>query len=224
MWARSERERAMGCVNGSWVEGLCALSRWGHRHHRPTVDTRLEALTGRRRPDAVRTVGVLVYRGVSTAEIDRPVAVLADRLGANVSFVGVNCGPLPGVEPSRDVVADECVADAALPDWLVVPGGLGWRQVTGDAATMAWVTASALNARGVLAISTGSLILASAGLLDGLDATGHWLAFDDLERLGAHASHTRTAGNGRIVTASGALPATEVAAEFADRLTWSCPS
>ena len=130
---------------------------------------------------------MLVYRGVSTAEIDVPVSVLADRLGASVLFVGTEPGVLPGVEPSRDVVVDVVAADAALPDWLVVPGGLGWRRVIDDRATMAWLAKAGTQARGVLAISTGSLLLASAGLLDGLDATGHWLAIDDLERLGAHA-------------------------------------
>ena len=164
---------------------------------------------------------MLVYRGVSTAEIDVPVSVLADRLGATVLFVGTEPGVLPGVEPSRDVVVDVVAADAALPDWLVVPGGLGWRRVIDDRATMAWLTKAGTKARGVLAISTGSLLLASAGLLDGLDAAGHWLAIDDLERLGAHALRERVADAGRIMTASGALPAAQVAAAFADKVSWS---
>jgi hypothetical protein len=62
---------------------------------------RVEALGGRQREGPAPTVGVLVYRGVSTAEIDIPVTVLADRLGAHVLFVGVESGMLPGVEPSR---------------------------------------------------------------------------------------------------------------------------
>ncbi len=200
------------------------MNRWLYRRHRPPVAPVLDALTGRTRPDAMCSVGVFVYRGVSTSEIDRPVSVLADRLGADVVFVGALDGVVPGVEPSRNVVVDASVADAALPDWLVVPGGLGWRRVIDDPATMAWLTASGEHARGILAISTGSLILAAAGLLDGLDATSHWLAMDDLERLGAHARRERVAGTGRIVTASGALPAAEAAAEFADRLTWSRPA
>ena len=197
--------------------------RWARRH-RPVVSRRLDALTGRTRPGHRSTVGVLVYRGVSTAEIDLPVSVLADRLGANVVFVGTEAGVVPGVEPSRDVVVDVLAADAAIPDWLVVPGGLGWRRVIDDPATMAWLASAGAQARGVLAISTGSLLLASAGLLDGLDAAGHWLAFDDLERLGAHARRERVADAGRIMTASGALPAAQVAAEFAVKVSWSCPA
>jgi putative intracellular protease/amidase len=199
------------------------MHRW-HRRHRPIAEPILDALTGRHRSDSACTVGVFVYRGVSTSEIDRPVALLAERLGASVVFVGARAGVVPGVEPSRNVVVDVAVADAALPDLLVVPGGLGWRRVIDDPATLTWLTAAGEHARGILAISTGSLIVASAGLLEGLDATSHWLALDDLERLGAHARRERVAGSGRIVTASGALPATQVAVEFADRLTWSCPA
>ena len=167
---------------------------------------------------------MLVYRGVSTAEIDIPVTVLADRLGANVMFVGVEAGRVPGVEPSREVVVDVVAADAPLPEWLVVPGGLGWRRVVDDPAAMAWLAAAGAQARGILAISTGSLLLAFVGQLNGVDATGHWLGMHDLERMGANARHERITDAGRIVTASGALPAAQVAEAFADRVSWSCPA
>ena len=122
--------------------------RWAHRR-RPFVSRRLEALTGRTREAPAPTLAVLVYRGVSTAEIDLPVSVLADRLGASVQFVGTEPGVLPGVEPSRDVVVDVLAADAALPDWLVVPGGLGWRRVIDDRPTMAWLAMAGAQARAV---------------------------------------------------------------------------
>lgn len=194
--------------------------RWVRRH-RPVGTHRLDALTGQKRDAPAPTITVLVYRGVCTAEIDLPVTILAERLGATVVFAGTESDVVPGVEPSRDVVVDVLAADAGMPDWLVVPGGLGWRRVIDDDATMTWLAAAGAQARGVLAISTGSLLLASAGLLTGLDATGHWLAIDDLERLGAHALRERIADAGRIMTASGALPAAQVAAVFADKVSWS---
>lgn len=72
-------------------------------------------------------------------------------------------------------------------------------------------------------MSTGSLILASVGRLEGRAATGHWLAESELAALGASVSSTRTASDdgGRVVTASGALAAIQVVDELADHARWA---
>jgi putative intracellular protease/amidase len=184
---------------------------------------RLELITGRTlSPDAL-TIVVLVYRGVSSGEIDEPVRRLADRLGANVVMVGPVMGVIHAVEPSREVKVTCSPGDAPHADVLVVPGGLGWKQVIDDAPTREWLRHAASEARGILAISTGSLLLASVGRLDGRSATGHWLAEDDLAALGAKVSSARTASDdgGRVVTASGALAAIQVVDELADQSRWA---
>jgi transcriptional regulator GlxA family with amidase domain len=184
---------------------------------------RLEPITGRMlSPDAL-TIVVLVYRGVSSGEIVEPVRHLAERLGANVVMVGPAVGAVHAVQPSREVEVTRSPADAPHADVLVVPGGLGWKQVIEDVPTREWLRHAAAEARGILAISTGSLLLASVGSLDGRSATGHWLAEDDLAALGATVSSTRTASDedGRVVTASGALAAIQVVNELADQARWA---
>lgn len=184
---------------------------------------RLGPITGRMVAPGALTVAVLVYRGVSSGEIDEPVRRLAERLAANVVMVGPTVGSIHAVEPSREVEVTCLPADAPPADVLVVPGGLGWKQIIGDASTWAWLGRAAVDARGVLAISTGSLLLASVGRLDGRSATGHWLAEDELAALGATVSSTRTASDdgGRVVTASGALAAIQVVDELADQARWA---
>ena len=44
---------------------------------------------------------------------------------------------------------------------------------------------------------TGSLILAAAGLLEGHRATTHWMAADELGRLGATPVHERVVFDGK---------------------------
>ena len=168
------------------------------------------------------TVGVFVYRGVSSSEIDEPVVRLARRLNADIVTIAPDPGSVHGVEPSRDIEVDHVVADAPPVDVLVVPGGLGWKQVIDHAGSREWLARAALDAKGILAISTGSLLLASVGRLDGRDATGHWLADADLAALGAVVTGGRTAAadEGRVATASGALAALRVVDELATRSRW----
>lgn len=180
-------------------------------------------ITGRHVNDTAPTIGVLVYSGVSSGEIDEPVRRLAERMGANVVLVGTGSGRVHAVEPSCSVDITCSPGDAPPIDVLVIPGGLGWKQVVDDPAIRSWLATAAASARGILAMSTGSLLLASVGRLEGRQATGHWLAEEELAALGATVSSTRTASDeaGRVVTASGALAAIQIVDELADHARWA---
>lgn len=171
----------------------------------------------------VVTVGVFVYRGVTSSEVDEPVTKLADRLNARIVLVGAELGGVHAVEPPRSITISHTWASAPPIDVLVVPGGLGWRQVIDDDEAREWLRAAAHAARGVLAMSTGSLLLASVGRLAGREATGHWLAERELAELGAAVTSNRTASddNGRVVTASGALAALAIVDDLADHARWA---
>ena len=183
----------------------------------------LAALTGRLAGPSAPTICVLVFRGVSSSEIDLPVTRLADRMGARVVFVGPRLGAVHAVEPSRSVVVETAPAEAPTADVLVVPGGLGWKQVLEHGEVREWLASTAASARGVLAMSTGSWLLASVGGLDGREAAGHWLADGELAALGATVSTCRTATDdgGRVVTASGARAALGVVDALADHVRWA---
>ncbi len=176
-----------------------------------------------RRPDASTRIVVLAYRGATTSELDAPVRRLADRLNADVVFVGSERGLVPGVEPARPIVVTHGPADAPAADVLVVPGGLGWKRVLDDPALRTWRATTAETARGILAMSTGTLLLASVGRLTDREATGHWLAEAELGRMGARVTGSRAAHDemGRVVTASGAMAALGVVDLLADSTLWA---
>ena len=52
-------------------------------------------------------------------------------------------------------------------------------------------------------VCTGSLLLAAAGILDGVPATTHWLAREQLAELGAKVVPDRVVEHGKIITAAG---------------------
>lgn len=96
--------------------------------------------------------------------------------------------------------------DLPQPDILLIPGGMGTRPLLENAEVIDWIRHTAAGAELVLSVCTGALLLGRAGLLDGLEATTHWRAFDVL-RLNAPRSvireDKRVVDNGKVVLSAG---------------------
>ena len=60
--------------------------------------------------------------------------------------------------------------------------------------------------------------IAAAGLLRNAEASGHWLAHDDLARAGAHPADDAVTWWGKYVTTSGHLAAADVSRRLPERL------
>jgi transcriptional regulator GlxA family with amidase domain len=111
-------------------------------------------------------------------------------------------------------------SDAPSIDLLVVPGGIGTRILMDDRETLAWIRSVATRARQVTSVCTGSLLLASAGLLDGRQATTHWVALDRLAALGSGIKverGLRVVDDG-IITSAGVSAGIDMALYVVERL------
>jgi transcriptional regulator GlxA family with amidase domain len=86
-----------------------------------------------------------------------------------------------------------------------VPGGIGSRALLNGAPLLDWLRRVHPGTRYTTSVCTGSLLLAAAGLLDGLTATSHWGSFETLEKLGAVPVSERVVEHlpERIITAAG---------------------
>lgn len=112
-------------------------------------------------------------------------------------------------------------AGAPAPDILVVPGGYGTRREMKNPGLVDWVAATAHQAQFVLSVCTGALILGAAGLLDGLEATTHFLAFDELRAVAPSAQHrpgVRVVDNGRVILSAGVSAGIDMALHVVARL------
>jgi putative intracellular protease/amidase len=67
-------------------------------------------------------------------------------------------------------------------------------------------------------VCTGSLLLAAAGVLDGLEATTHWLDVPTLERLGARPAGARVVEQGKVITAAGVSAGIDMGLVLASRI------
>jgi transcriptional regulator GlxA family with amidase domain len=106
-------------------------------------------------------------------------------------------------------------------DVLVYPGGRGTRSQLGDEHNRARLRA--LNENGTLlaSVCTGALVLADAGLLDGLPATTYWDAFEELLLLGRDIEprpDDRFVDNGAIITSAGVSAGIDMALHLIGRL------
>lgn len=113
------------------------------------------------------------------------------------------------------------LADAPAPDILVIPGGYGTRREIDNPALIAWLRGEGRRVELLLSVCTGSLLLARAGLLDGLDATTHHLTYALLRELAPKArvrEGERFLDNGRVVVAGGVSAGIDMALHIVERL------
>lgn len=137
------------------------------------------------------------------------VFTVADRAGAVRSANGL------------EVLAQRSWDDAGPIDVVVYPGGEGTIRQLGVEVVRARVRALAASARIMASVCTGALVLADAGLLDGLPATTHWASLADLASLGSDIevrAHDRFVDTGAIVTAAGVSAGIDMALHLVARL------
>jgi transcriptional regulator GlxA family with amidase domain len=163
-------------------------------------------------------IAILLYERFTVLDAIGPYQVLSGLPGAGVSFVAERPGPIRDEVGSLALSAPAGLADVPHPDIVVVPGGPGQDGQMQDGAVHEWLRAADQTSTFTTSVCTGSLILAAAGLLAGRRATTHWLALDELGRLGATPVSERVVSDGKYVTAAGVSAGIDMALALAGRI------
>jgi transcriptional regulator GlxA family with amidase domain len=148
----------------------------------------------------IETIVILAYDGVAADEA----SVLVDILTAadlDVTIASVQAKPVTSYNgrlvPSRPAAAmGRCSA-------IIVPGGLGVRTTSANPGVLKAIAELASQSRWIGATSTGSVLLAAAGVIDGARVTTHWLAGDLITERGLELADESFVEWGRLLTASG---------------------
>jgi putative intracellular protease/amidase len=164
-------------------------------------------------------VAYLLYDRFTALDITGPYDVLSSVPGTESVFVAEQAGPVRNERGTLALVADRSLEEVPAPDVIVVPGGFGTRRLFDREPLLAWLRRAHETTTWTTSVCTGTLLLAAAGLLDGVPATTHWLARDMLASLGAIPVADRVVRQGRIVTAAGVSSGIDMALRLA-QLTW----
>jgi len=114
---------------------------------------------------------------------------------------------------------DTNFADVPRPDVLLVPGSpIAARYAADGHAIVDWIREAHPHTAWTTSVCTGALLLGAAGLLNGLPATTHWSAYDDLASYGARPTEQRVVTAGRIVTGAGVSAGIDLALTLAGKI------
>lgn len=132
----------------------------------------------------MRTVLVVLFDDVQSLDVTGPMEVFAGAETGRPGSYRIRTASLDGA-PVRassglTLVPDQALADVSTPHTLIVPGGAGTRLP--DPRLTGWLRAHGPRSERLVSVCTGAILLAEAGLLDGLRATTHWAYCDKLAR------------------------------------------
>jgi putative intracellular protease/amidase len=159
-------------------------------------------------------IAILIFDKLTALDAIGPYEVLSRLPEAELRFVAKE----PGLKRS-DTGALGINADLALdrftdPEIVLVPGGNGNRALFEDEEVLDWLRAAHQTSTWTTSVCTGSLVLSTAGILEGKRATSHWAYRDQLREGGAEPVAERVVVDGKIVTAAGVSAGIDMALQL----------
>jgi putative intracellular protease/amidase len=163
-------------------------------------------------------IAILLFDKITALDAVGPYEVLSRLPDAHVIFVAKE----PGLQRTENQMlalqADLALGEMTHPEILVIPGGYGTRALAKDQELLDWIKAAHESSIWTTSVCTGSLLLGAAGLLNGLDATTHWLMMDELAKYGANPVSRRIVRQGKIITSSGVASGIDMALTLAAKI------
>jgi putative intracellular protease/amidase len=163
-------------------------------------------------------IAILLFDRLTALDAIGPYEVLSRLPGATVTFVAEEPGQKRTDTGRLALSADAALVELPRPDIVLVPGGPGQSALMDEGPVHAWLREAHATSSWTTSVCTGSLVLAAAGLLEGKRATSHWLALDELGRLGAVPISERVVCDGKLVTAAGVSAGIDMALALAARV------
>jgi transcriptional regulator GlxA family with amidase domain len=163
-------------------------------------------------------IAIPIFDRITALDAVGPYEVLSRIPGATVKFIAEETGTKRTETEMLGIVADATLDELPDPEVIVVPGGSGTRPLMADEKMLGWLRTAHETSQWTTSVCTGSLLLAAAGILDGLEATTHWLVLEKLGEYGAIPVNRRVVEEGKVITAAGVASGIDMALTLAGHI------
>lgn len=165
-------------------------------------------------------LAILLYPGVTALDVVGPYEVLHRLEGVETAFVWKEPGPVMTDSGILALGATHALEEVRRPDVLLVPGSAAdTPTLMADGEVLGWIQAVHEHTRFTTSVCSGALVLAAAGILEGLPATTHWWGMPQLRRFGAEPRpDERVVRAGKVITAAGVSAGIDMALLLAAEL------
>ena len=161
-------------------------------------------------------IAIGLYEGFTALDAIGPYQVFSNMPGVEVVICAERTGTLYDDNRLLHLEIEHDFADVPRPDLLLVPGGVITRKLAAERAPIVdWIAEAHPHTTWTTSVCTGALLLGAAGLLEGLSATTHWCAYDELRKYGAEPTEQRVVREGKIVTGAGVSAGIDLALTLA---------
>lgn len=168
----------------------------------------------------MKSVAIFIFDEVEVLDFTGPFEIfgVAGKQGGQTGhFTVFTVAEKPRIATRNNLLveANYTFDNCPTPDILLIPGGGGYkpdgtpfgtRREMNNQKLLEWVKAMNEKVELLLSVCTGSLILAKAGLLEGLSATTHFKAVEQMREAAPNTTllpEERWVDNGRIILSAG---------------------
>jgi len=151
--------------------------------------------------DIIRII-ILLYDRFTALDAIGPYEVLSRLPGAKIYFTGYEKRKYKDTY-GLELRADYSINEISEAEILLIPGGFGIDNFLKNREIIDWVRKIDRTTSWTVAVCSGSLLLAEAGILDGKNCTTHWRRKEQLRQYNVHIKDDRFVQDGKIITSAG---------------------
>jgi len=160
-----------------------------------------------------------LYEGCTGLDVVGPSEVLGRMPNVELNYAAQWKGEVQTDTLAMKLFATHSIEEIQSTDILIVPGStVSFLEILQNKKVLSWIKGLHGAAQYMCSVSSGSIILAAAGLLEGKKATSHWYSQRFLADYGVKIVRERYVKDGKLITSAGSSSGLDMALYLASIL------